>query len=443
MDSNLEKKLAKGVRFILAPFVVEVISMIYIKKFSLFILIGLITFLTGCSANKSEIPQKEKNFIPISKVETDTITENYKNLDISNTKITIPDVDEVYELNFPVSTDTFERQLEKFEYNIRKYEGLEEDTDLVPYMNIMYWDNEKNDRLVIPLDEATKEQKEQVQYIGYNDGICSELLVFSNFMLEMGDYATTTTLVGDQDDHSKDSYGYRSTNLGTSVATYDLDKDDISNISYHLSDGDLLLTEAVDYVEKHMKEDYYYVGSEYLDYSVFGIDVRKLTDEIYYYEFDVGTAYDGVALNHDDATSLDSMNEDSGKDNLTAEPFGTNHLVTMFEKDKLGFIWSCCQNFESVQTLNTYDKVLPLDVVCETLSNYISKDKQFQISSIELLYQTEFEYENEEKREWGYIQSIHCRPVYHFSIENTGLSEYRKMYFDVDAITGDITTMVY
>ena len=361
MDSNLEKKLAKGVRFILAPFVVEVISMIYIKKFSLFILIGLITFLTGCSANKSEIPQKEKNFIPIS------------------------NVDEVYELNFPVSTDTFERQLEKFEYNIRKYEGLEEDTDLVPYMNIMYWDNEKNDRLVIPLDEATKEQKEQVQYIGYNDGICSELLVFSNFMLEMGDYATT------------DAYGYRSTNLGTSVATYDLDKDDISNISYHLSDGDLLLTEAVDYVEKHMKEDYYYVGSEYLDYSVFGIDVRKLTDEIYYYEFDVGTAYDGV-------TSLDSMNEDSGKDNLTAEPFGTNHLVTMFEKDKLGFIWSCCQNFESVQTLNTYDKVLPLDVVCETLSNYISKDKQFQISSIELLYQTEFEYENEEKREWGYIQ---------------------------------------
>ena len=338
MDSNLEKKLAKGVRFILAPFVVEVISMIYIKKFSLFILIGLITFLTGCSANKSEIPQKEKNFIPISKVETDTITENYKNLDISNTKITIPDVDEVYELNFPVSTDTFERQLEKFEYNIRKYEGLEEDTDLVPYMNIMYWDNEKNDRLVIPLDEATKEQKEQVQYIGYNDGICSELLVFSNFMLEMGDYATTTTLVGDQDDHSKDAYGYRSTNLGTSVATYDLDKDDISNISYHLSDGDLLLTEAVDYVEKHMKEDYYYVGSEYLDYSVFGIDVRKLTDEIYYYEFDVGTAYDGVALNHDDATSLDSMNEDSGKDNLTAEPFGTNHLVTMFEKDKLGFV---------------------------------------------------------------------------------------------------------
>lgn len=132
--------------------------------------------------------------------------------------------------------------------------------------------------IVIPLDEATKEQKEQVQYIGYNDGICSELLVFSNFMLEMGDYATTTTLVGDQDDHSKDAYGYRSTNLGTSVATYDLDKDDISNISYHLSDGDLLLTEAVDYVEKHMKEDYYYVGSEYLDYSVFGIDVRKLTD---------------------------------------------------------------------------------------------------------------------------------------------------------------------
>lgn len=68
MDSNLEKKLAKGVRFILAPFVVEVISMIYIKKFSLFILIGLITFLTGCSANKSEIPQKRKILSPSQKL---------------------------------------------------------------------------------------------------------------------------------------------------------------------------------------------------------------------------------------------------------------------------------------------------------------------------------------------------------------------------------------
>ncbi len=382
MDSNLEKKLAKGVRFILAPFVVEVISMIYIKKFSLFILIGLITFLTGCSANKSEIPQKEKNFIPISKVETDTITENYKNLDISNTKITIPDVDEVYELNFPVSTDTFERQLEKFEYNIRKYEGLEEDTDLVPYMNIMYWDNEKNDRLVIPLDEATKEQKEQVQYIGYNDGICSELLVFSNFMLEMGDYAITTTLVGDQDDHSKDAYGYRSTNLGTSVATYDLDKDDISNISYHLSDGDLLLTEAVDYVEKHMKEDYYYVGSEYLDYSVFGIDVRKLTDEIYYYEFDVGTAYDGVALNHDDATSR-KMREKSYDTVIIFISAYTSYCQELFEVEPLRFVQ---KPIDEVR-FNEYLELALKKIISENkIYSFMFKHKRFSIPVKDIIY---------------------------------------------------------
>lgn len=187
------------------------------KQVGIALLMVVSVAVMGCSSEKTdETANLQSALQPITDVrkEVGENTLNASNLDMSNAKITIPDVDEVYELNFPVSTDTFERQLEKFEYNIRKYEGLEEDADLVPYMNIMYWDHEKNDRLVIPLNEATKEQKEQVQYIGYNDGTCSELLVFSNFMLEMGDYATTTTLVGDQDDHSKDAYGYRSTNLG-------------------------------------------------------------------------------------------------------------------------------------------------------------------------------------------------------------------------------------
>ena len=105
-----------------------------------------------------------------------TWTPPYENLDLSKAKITIPEVDEVYEvydLTFPTSTDSFERQIEKLQENIRKYEGIGEDVDLTQYMSLMYWDLEKDDRLTIPIREAADQQKKEVQYVGYNDGKCS------------------------------------------------------------------------------------------------------------------------------------------------------------------------------------------------------------------------------------------------------------------------------
>ena len=132
---------------------------------------------------------------------------------------------------------------------------------------------------------------------------------------------------------------------------------------------------------------------------------------------------------------------ESDNDALKLEAFGTNHFVAMFQKDRLGFIWSCCQNFESASVKETYEKILPLQDVCELLSKYVSADKVFHISSVELEYQTQFQYENEKKRQLGYVQSVQCRPSYHFSIKNTELPEFSRLYFDVDAITGEITTM--
>ena len=87
-------------------------------------------------------------------------------------------------MEFPISTDSFDRQVEKFEENIRLYEGLDDRVDLKQHMTLMYWDVAQNDRLIIPILEATDEQKEQVQDLGYNDGTCSELVIFSTFMLE-------------------------------------------------------------------------------------------------------------------------------------------------------------------------------------------------------------------------------------------------------------------
>jgi len=225
------------------------------------------------------------------------------------------------------------------------------------------------------------------------------------------------------------------------VESYDLSTDDISGVSYHLSDGELALSDAVSYVEKHLKEDYYFAGSEILDYHVFAVNVRELADDVYYYEFDVSTSYQDLVLNKDDSIVVMPEGEMQNEDPLEPAPFGTNHFVSMFQKERLGFIWSCCQSFETVETNSTYQELLSLEEACKLLGDYISKNKTFQISSIDLIYHTEFEYESEEKREWGYIQSVHATPAYHFSVSNTGLSEYKRLYFNVDAVSGEITTM--
>jgi hypothetical protein len=420
------------------------------KRLTVTMVLAMIVMLMAGCANNNSAPQageanieRESQMLSLAEIreQAKDLHVSVKNLDLSEAKITIPKVDEVYDLTFPVSSDSFERQVEKFEENIRKYEGLEEDVDLTKYMNIMYWDKQQDDRLTVPYNEATEQQKQEIQYLGYNDGKCSELIVFSNFMLEMGDYSVPTQLLGDDTDYAKNEYGYRGYELGELVKSYDLSTDDISGVSYHLSDGDLALSDAVSYVEKHLKEDYYFAGSEILDYHVFAVNVRKLTDNVYYYEFDVSTSYQNLVLNKDDSIVVVPEGEMQNEDSLEPAPFGTNHFVSMFQKERLGFIWSCCQNFETVEVNHTYQKILSLEEACRLLGDYISKNKTFQISTIDLIYHTVFEYESEEKREWGYIQSVHATPAYHFSVFNTGLSEYKCLYFNVDALSGEITTM--
>ena len=420
------------------------------KRLTFIMFLGItVMLLAGCAKNNAAPQAGEANIemesqmlpLPEIREQAKDLHVSVKNLDLSEAKITIPEAEEVYDLRFPVSSDSFERQVEKFEENIRKYEGLGEDVDLTKSMNIMYWDKQQDDRLTVPYNEATEQQKQEIQYLGYNDGKCSALIVFSNFMLEMGDYSVPTQVLGDDTDYAENEYGYRGYELGELVESYDLLTDDISGVSYHLSDGELALSDAVSYVEKHLKEDYYFAGSEILDYHVFAVNVRELADDVYYYEFDVSTSYQDLVLNKDDSIVVMPEGEMKNEDSLEPAPFGTNHFVSMFQKDRLGFIWSCCQSFETVEVNHTYQKIVSLETACKLLGDYISKNKTFQIDSVDLIYHTEFEYESEEKREWGYIQSVHATPAYHFSVSNTGLSEYKRLYFNVDAVSGEITTM--
>ena len=411
-----------------------------IPRYGLLILLFCL-ILSGCSREHPDTEEeyKKMSIAEISE-EADNIDFQYDNLDFSGTEIIIPDVDEMVSVNFPVSTDSLKRQIEKFEANIRKLKGLDGSADLTPYLKIAYWDYDANDRIFIPLEEATEEQLDGIQYLSYNDGTCSELIVFSNFMCEIGNYEIPTSLTGDTTDYSDDVNGYRAYDLGELEEVYQIPEDDISGVSYPLMDGEVSLQEAVEYTEQHIKEDYYFVGSDLLDYRVWRVEVRQIAEDIYYYQFDIQAVYHDVPINKDGGVGIEAEDEMT-EDPLALMPFGTDHLASMFRKGHIDFIWSSCHSYESEEVQDIHTDLLPLETACGILSGYISDKQVTEIESVELLYQTKFRYESAEKRQYGYIQEICCQPAYHFVVANPGLMGYDALYFDVDAVTGVISTM--
>ena len=99
-------------------------------------------------------------------------------------------------------------------------------------------------------------------------------------------------------------------------------------------------------------------------------------------------------------------------------------------------------NMQKPQTEESYQKLLPLEEACRLLNDYLSENKTYEISSVELIYQTEEEFESVRKASDGYIQSVHASPAYHFSVAKTGIAQYQGcLYFDVDAVSGKVTEM--
>lgn len=414
--------------------------------FILFIAMFSITSAGCASDNSSEASSAEdksahsedQSFsmktIPELREEAASLQDNYVNLDLSETSVFIPDVDEIYDISFPLEY-SLEEQKEKFEENIRKYAGLDADEDLSPYLKMSYWDTKENERIQVFYSEASEEQLSDIQYLSYNDGKYSEVLVFSNYMLEMGYYEIPTMLTGDTADYSDNMYGYRGLDLGTPVETYQIPEDDISDVSYVLEDGGTALADAVAYAEQHVEEDYYFVGSDLLDYHVYRVQVRQLTDSVCYYQMYLYPEYRGIPFNYNMGVVSDA------EESLLREIFGAYHVVSMFRSNQLGYIWSSCHSYETVEQQEKHSEFISLKDACSLLSDFISDKSELKIDSLGLIYQTEFVYDSLEEKEAGHVGAVYCHPVYHFYVDHVGMGGYSSYYFDVDAVTGEVVAV--
>lgn len=421
------------------------------KAFYTLFLLLLVTSAIGCSkpTEKGSAQGEDIQRVPLSKIQEEAkdknaLDENVKNLDLSGTQITIPEVDEIEEVIFPVSTDSTERQVEKFKDNIYRYTGKDRSADLEPFMYVVYADADFNWQEV-PFTEVTREQWERIGYLTYNDGAYNASLVFTDYMLTMGQYDEYKRLLGDTENYAGRTFGPLGIDEGTLVRTYRIPQDDISDVVYPLADGDCALSDQIDFVEKQIKKDnYYFVNSEYLDYRVFEVEVRQLNKSAYYYQFNVCAIYKGVTFMKESCVPMSFLTEDSTSENDNSEMgvHTATHYISMFRSGQLGYIYSGSHSYESVKPQQHYTELISLSDACSLLSGHLTESTHFSVGSIQLVYQTDLIYESGEGGELGYVQSIYAHPTYRFTIADHHTPEYEALYFDVDALTGNIRTMI-
>lgn len=350
----------------------------------------------------------------------------FMNLNLENTYVEEIKADNIFNVTFSLPKREPATYEKKFFDRIRYITG--EDYVDEDYITCFVNLEEHKEKPYIPYKETEEDDRiNRVTSSIYNNGKQSVVLYGATYMCEIADNTVPTALSGDDTDYTENAWGYRALDLGNYVETYDVILDDISEVSYMLNNEDVKLEDSIDYVEEMLNGENSIVFSEKLDYEVYKVVVRELLDENYYYEMEARAVYKGIPLDVDDSIYMN-------KDDLTH--FADKHRVSVFRNDGIDYMWLCCNSYSDILEENTIQELYSFDKACEIVAEQLSDQKLFEISSVSMIYQTEFLFENDEYLT-GEIYGVRCTPVYHFVVGNPSISGYKTIMFDVNAITGE------
>ena len=411
--------------------------------------------LTICGCEKKESKREIKADYTLEQLrkESQNFKQKYPNLDLSKTKIIIPDGDNIEELIFPMdanigqSEETFEKVRNNMYENIRILTGKDQVDE--KYTKYISCDNEvalkdvnEEDRMISlvgdPKEEEEQEEENQKEgeeedksscgfYMSYNDGDYSTLLWGSSFMCEFANEKISRT-------HKKkySFEGYRPPD-GNTVRSLNIPKDSIDDISYKLDGKEVPLKNAIEYVEENIgKTGYHYVASPFLTYEVTHVDVVQYDRDKYYYDMDLKALYKGISFSSDMYATGDPLEGE-----VDYEIFSETHQASMMADNSIDYIWSSSNNYEEKKEGEVYDKFISIDDAMYLVSNAVSSSVTLHCDSVELMYRTEFH----KDPTYYYIKEVQCHPVYQFKCVDTGLPDYPVLYFNVDAVSGMVEGM--
>ena len=415
------------------------------KNRTTFLLLMIAVFcLAFCSCQKKKQndgtverdPRSAQFTLDEIREEAKSIKKDYPNIDFSTAEITIPDVDsiELWESfsddDIAASMEVRERVFNTFFDCIKLATGRDEvDKSKIYFIWNAEW---------IPFESLTEEDIQNTYLTATGDGEEAELAPgYGGYSLE---YRTPECTVITQHDDQYwieksrcfeyyNSSEERGANLipNDVIATYDLDRDSIEDVSYEVDGEPFALKDAVDYVNEHFKEeyeDYNCICSPFLDYEVIKVEVVKDEGRYYYYMY-LKQTYNGIDLTYEQGAP------DSGW-----------LCAAMLTHDSIDYA-NTAYGYETKNEGKVYDRFISLEGAMDILSETFSPFLNLTCDSVKLVYGHHLISHKVEGAADGMPEiddGIGVDAVYEFKFSNTGLPDYPYLIADVNMLTGKVTT---
>ena len=357
------------------------------KKKKTYILLALI-LSTGIVIGMTLILMQSKESNKLDRVyDLETVKKNcerdiakaangkYNNLKLSNVVVDIDDIDELYQIDVEENDDYRNKSMvENFELvkaTINKFFGDDFDLSVV---DVTFFDiNEQ------PLEPMSFEK--------VDEKILNKKEVGSKFFLAFGDARENDGKGFLQIDSNLVSVWFSRGNIQATHPMYSYDIKQVYNLTInkseitdvvHLSDGEITIKDAVDFVENYLNNDLPYEKNKEFIYEV--AEVRVLdVDGQDALGFCVRKQYKNIPFDYVDAMTSGEFNsiywDDRGQ-------------LCMIKKGEIDNIWGLGgDRYNVIKSTDKIEKIISVDGALQAMSKEIGDNSVNDVYGIELIYQ--------------------------------------------------------
>lgn len=193
-------------------------------------------------------------------------------------------------------------------------------------------------------------------------------------------------------------------------------------MSYFSDNTDKSLTDKATSVTKNVTTEYS-AFFNYADLELFPFSY-EVKDDIKHFKY--GVRYKGIPL---DTSYYNSIDHD-----ILDVHMGNNFSEVIVDKDDN--LLSVLSSYKwNVTEKESVSDIISLEKACQVVDSNISNNVVFDVSRVDFLYRIpEVLDGNEQVLKWKGV------PCWKFTIDATGIGEYQRLAFFVDAVTGDFST---
>ncbi len=355
------------------------------KKFAIFLVLIL---SVGITIGMALILMQSKESNKLDRVyDLETVKKNcerdiakaangkYNNLKLSNVVVDIDDIDELYQIDVEENDDYRNKSMvENFELvkaTINKFFGDEFDLSVV---DITFFD-------------INEQPLEPMPFVKVDEIILNKKESGSKYFLAFGDARKNDGKGFLQIDSNLVSVWFSRGNIQATHPMYSYDVKQVYNLTIdkseitdvvHLSDGEITIKDAVDFVENYLNNDLPYEKNEEFVYEV--AEVRVLdVDGQDALGFCVRKQYKNIPFDYVDAVT-------SGEFNSTY--WDDRGQLCMIETEEIDNICGLGgDRYNVIKSSDKIEKIISVDGALQAVSKEIGDNSVYDVYGIELIYQ--------------------------------------------------------